>query len=305
MAKKVVEVKELKKVYGELTAVDSISFDVYENEIFGMVGPNGAGKTTTIECVEGLRERDAGDISIFGLNPSKADTALKESIGIQLQETSLPERIRISEAMEMFSSLYPHPINWRKLIERLSLSDKVNSFFRELSGGQKQRLFIALALVNDPKLIFLDELSTGLDPQARHIMWDLVRDIRNEGKTIFLTTHYMEEAERLCDRVAIIDHGKIVALDTPENLVSSLGQEMRIQFVVEESFNVNGFKKLKEVTKTERIGDRIIVYGKGEEFVYKVIGSLFAKKIPFREVKIDQPNLEDVFIALTGSRIRD
>ena len=305
MGKKVVEVKNLVKTYNGVTAVDNLSFEIYENEIFGMVGPNGAGKTTTIECVEGLRNKDSGEIKILGLNNPETDGDLKTKIGIQLQESSLPERIKVREAMEMFSSLYPRTIDWKDLLAKLNLTEKVNSYFRELSGGQKQRLFIALALINDPELLFLDELSTGLDPQARHTMWDLIRDIRNEGKTIFMTTHYMEEAERLCDRVAIIDRGKIVALDTPQNLVQSLGQEMRVIFSLENDFPLENFKKIEEVTEVEKIGDRIVVHGEGEEFVYRVISLLMSNKMKFREIKIEQPNLEDVFLALTGEKIRE
>lgn len=305
MVKKVIEVEDLVKKYDGVTAVDNASFEVYEDEIFGMVGPNGAGKTTTIECIEGLREKDAGTIRVFSQDISKANQSLKIKIGIQLQESSLPDKIKVREAMEMFSSLYPRTIDWKNLLIKLNLEDKVNSYFRDLSGGQKQRLFIAIALINNPELIFLDELSTGLDPQARHTMWDLIKDIRNEGKTIFITTHYMEEAELLCDRVAIIDQGKIVALDTPQNLIKSLGQEKRLIFSLESEFSIEKLRKIEGVTEVEKIGDRIIVQGREDEFIYRVMSVLIKERIKFREIKIEQPNLEDVFLALTGKKIRE
>jgi ABC-2 type transport system ATP-binding protein len=270
-----------------------------------MVGPNGAGKTTTIECIEGLRKKDEGTIRVFSQDISKANQSLKTKIGIQLQESSLPDKIKVREAMEMFSSLYPRTIDWKNLLIKLNLEDKVNSYFRDLSGGQKQRLFIAIALINNPELIFLDELSTGLDPQARHTMWDLIKDIRNEGKTIFMTTHYMEEAELLCDRVAIIDQGKIVALDTPQILIQTLMQEKRLIFSLESDFSLEKLKKIQGVTTVEKIGDRIIVHGKEDEFIYGVMSVLIKERIKFREIKIEQPNLEDVFLALTGKKIRE
>lgn len=219
----VIKVEHLRKVYNKVVAVNDISFEVQEGEIFGMVGPNGAGKTTTIECLESLRNPDSGKISVLGLNPLNDGYTLRERIGIQLQEATLYDRIRVWEALDLFASFYHHSIDWNSLLETLGLEDKRNSYINKLSGGQKQRLYIALALVNDPELIFLDELTTGLDPQARRMMWKLVQDIRNQGKTVFLTTHYMEEAEQLCNRVAIIDRGHIIALDTPENLIRSLG----------------------------------------------------------------------------------
>src|SRR2546426_3525043 len=215
----VVHVEGIRKTYGRTVAVDEASFEVYEGEIFGLIGPNGAGKTTTMECVEGLRTPDRGLISVLGLDPRRDVYALQERIGVQLQEAQLQKRIKVREAVDLWSSLYRKPVDGDRLIEQLGLGDKRNAWFMSLSGGQKQRLFIALALINDPELVFLDELTTGLDPQARRAIWDLVRGIRRRGKTVLLTTHLMEEAERLCDRVAIIDHGRIVDMDTPEGLI--------------------------------------------------------------------------------------
>jgi len=219
MAQPAIHVAGIRKAYGHTVAVDDVSFDVAPGEIFGLIGPNGAGKTTTLECVEGLRTPDAGEISVLGLSPTRDVYALQERIGVQLQEAQLQKRIKVREAVALWAVLYRKPTNADRLIEQLGLGDKREAWFMTLSGGQKQRLFIALALVNDPELVFLDELTTGLDPQARRAIWDLVRGIRQRGKTVVLTTHLMEEAQRLCDRVAIIDHGRIVDVGTPFDLV--------------------------------------------------------------------------------------
>jgi ABC-2 type transport system ATP-binding protein len=301
----VVQVEHLRKVYTSVVAVDDISFEVHEGEIFGMVGPNGAGKTTTIECIEGLRPTDGGSIRVFGLDPQRNGYALRHRIGIQLQQSVLQPRIKVWEALDLFASLYSRSISRKDLLEQLGLAERRNAPFSKLSGGQKQRLFIALALINDPELIFLDELTTGLDPQARHAMWDLVREIRNKGKTIFLTTHFMEEAERLCDRVAIMDHGLIVALDSPENLIRTLGVENRIVFTIEGTIEPQLLTNLRGVTRVEQIGERSIVYGHGDELVGAVVNVLVTGKFRFRDLRTEQPTLEDVFLALTGREMRD
>lgn len=301
----VIKVEHLRKVYGKVVAVDDISFEVQEGEIFGMVGPNGAGKTTTIECLESLRNPDSGKISVLGLNPRNDGYALRERIGIQLQEATLYDRIRVWEALDLFTSFYHHSIDWNSLLETLGMEDKRNSYINKLSGGQKQRLYIALALVNDPELIFLDELTTGLDPQGRRMMWKLVQDIRNQGKTVFLTTHYMEEAEQLCNRVAIIDRGNIIALDTPENLIRSLGADSRIIFSVKEPFEVDHLKKLKRARRVECSNERVIVYGQGEKLVGEVVNMLTVDGVHFYDLRTEQPTLDDVFLTLTGHEIRD
>lgn len=222
----IVHVEGLRKTYGETVAVEDVSFEVYAGEIFGMVGPNGAGKTTTIECLEGLRKPDGGTIHVLDVDPQRESHILRERTGIQLQQSNLPDRMKVWEALDLYASFYPKAADWEKLLAQLGLEEKRNAPFAKLSGGQKQRLFIALALLPDPQLVFLDELTTGLDPQARHAIWDLVRDVRAQGKTVFLTTHFMEEAERLCDRVAVLDHGRIVALDTPAALIHNLDMAM-------------------------------------------------------------------------------
>ena len=297
-------VEGLRKVYGEVVAVDGISFEVRRGEIFGMVGPNGAGKTTTIECIEGLRRPDEGTVTTLGLDPQRDGYELRERIGVQLQESALPNRIKVWEAVEMFASFYRRSVEWEPLLERLGLAEKRNTDFAKLSGGQKQRLFIALALINDPELVFLDELTTGLDPQARRAMWQLVLDIREQGKTVFLTTHFMEEAERLCDRVAIVDDGRIVALDSPEKLVRSLGAEKRVVFSVERAFDEAALRAVPGVTKVERNGERVTVYGTGDRLVGGVVNALETGGVPFRDLRTEQPTLEDVFLALTGKQIR-
>src|SRR5258706_15921284 len=215
----VVHVAAIRKTYGRTVAVDEVSFDVQQGEIFGLIGPNGAGKTTTMECVAGLRRPDRGVISVLGLNPSQDVYALQERIGVQLQEAQLQKRIKVREAVAFWAALYRNPVDGDRLIEHLGLSAKRNAWFMTLSGGQKQRLFIALALINDPEIVFLDELTTGLDPQARRAIWDLVNGIRSRGKTVFLTTHLMEEAERPCDRVAVIEHERLIEMGGPPDLV--------------------------------------------------------------------------------------
>ena len=301
----VVEVRELRKAYGPIVAVDGISFSVAENEVFGLVGPNGAGKTTTIECLEGLRDRDAGEVSVLGLDPGDAGADLRRRIGVQLQESSLFDRIRVQEALDLFASFYPQSIDWRPLIAQLGLGEQLKAPFVKLSGGQKQRLFIALALVNDPELVFLDELSTGLDPQARRTMWDLVRSLRDKGKTVFLSTHFMEEAERLCDRVAIMDRGKIVALDTPENLIGGLGVETRVVFTAEDTIDPRQLESLANVTRVEASGDRVIVHGQGDRLVSAVVRAVEDHGWRFRDLRSEQPTLDDVFLALTGRALRE
>jgi ABC-2 type transport system ATP-binding protein len=301
----VIEVKDLVKQYPGVRAVDGISFDVHPGEIFGMLGPNGAGKTTTIECIEGLRQPDAGSITVLGLNPRKDGYLLREKIGIQFQSAALPDRIKVWEALDLFSSLYKKSLDWRSLLEKMGLEEKRNAYVSKLSGGQKQRVFIALALVNDPDIVFLDELTTGLDPQSRRAMWDLVWHVQSLGKTVFLTTHFMEEAERLCDRVAIVDHGKIVALDSPQNLVDSLGDESRVVFEVNQPMDHALLSSLPGITRVEKIGERILVYGRKEGLMGRVVNALEAASIPYNNIHSEQPSLEDVFLKLTGKEIRD
>jgi ABC-2 type transport system ATP-binding protein len=304
----IVKVEGLRKTYGATVAVDEVSFEVHKGEIFGMVGPNGAGKTTTIECLEGLRKPDAGRLQVLGVDPQKEGQTLRLHTGMQLQQSNLPERMKVWEALDLYASFYPKAADWKILLLQLGLEEKRNTAFSKLSGGQKQRLFIALALLPDPQLVFLDELTTGLDPQARHAIWDLVREVRGRGKTVLLTTHFMEEAERLCDRVAILDHGRIVALDTPQALIRGLGVEERVVFSLDGSLPAAFEKALLGAARVEVQRERVTVRGKNGRkvpLVSEVVGLLTAQGIPFHDLRTEQPTLEDVFLSLTGHEMRD
>ena len=295
----------MRKTYGRTVAVDDVSLEVQRGEIFGLIGPNGAGKTTTMECVEGLRTPDRGAISVLGLDPGKRLYALQERIGVQLQEAQLQKRIKVREAVGLWASLYAKPLDGERLLEQLGLSDKRNAWFMTLSGGQKQRLFIALALINDPELVFLDELTTGLDPQARRAIWDLVRGIRERGKTVFLTTHLMEEAERLCDRVAIIDHGRIIDIGTPAELVRRHCPERAVIVATEDSTAPDRFRAIPQVDSVSSQGAQVTIRGRGEDLVTRVIHCLAEHRIWVIDFRTELPTLEDVFLQLTGHSIRD
>jgi ABC-2 type transport system ATP-binding protein len=304
----IVQVKGLRKTYGATVAVDEVSFEVREGEIFGMVGPNGAGKTTTIECLEGLRKPDAGTVRVLGVDPQREGQTLCLRVGMQLQQSNLPDRMKVWEALDMYASFYPKAADWKELLAQLGLEEKRNAPFSKLSGGQKQRLFIALALLPDPQLVFLDELTTGLDPQARHTIWDLLRDVRGRGKTVLLTTHFMEEAERLCDRVAILDQGRIVALDTPTALIRNLGVEERVVFSVDGSLPEAFTDALSGGARVEIQGERVTIHGKNGRqvpLVSEVVGLLSEQGIPFRDLRTEQPTMEDVFLNLTGREMRE
>jgi ABC-2 type transport system ATP-binding protein len=282
-----------------------VSFDVEPGEIFGLIGPNGAGKTTTMECVEGLRPADRGVVSVLGLDPSRDAYALQQRIGVQLQAAQLQKRIKVGEAVAFWASLYRQPANGERLIDQLGLCDKRNAWFMTLSGGQKQRLFIALALIHDPLLVFLDELTTGLDPQARRAIWELVRDIRRRGKTVFLTTHLMEEAERLCDRVAIIDHGRIVDIGTPAQLVLRHCPERTVIVATPQTDAHERFAAVPGVVSVDRTDGHIVVQGRGEDVVTQVIQCVAEHRIPVTDFRTEVPTLEDVFLRITGHDIRD
>ena len=306
----VIQVSHLRKAYGATIAVDDLSLEVDEGEIFGMVGPNGAGKTTAIECIEGLRRPDGGEIRVLGLDPVRQEHDLRLVIGTQLQQAQLQDRLKVGEALDLFASFYPDPAPWPALLDQLGLSEKKGEYISRLSGGQQQRLFIGLALINQPRLVFFDELTTGLDPQARHAIWDMLRQIRAEGRTVFLTTHLMEEAEKLCDRVAIIDHGRLVALDTPTALVRSLAAESRVLFNLENAFDPQALKALDSVTRVETDGPRVIVYGRSAEpgkplLITEVVNALAEQGVVFSDIRMEQPTLEDVFLQLTGRAMRD
>src|SRR5499427_5573862 len=267
----VIQVSGVRKTYGRTIAVDEVSFEVNDGEIFGLIGPNGAGKTTTMECIEGLRKPDRGTISVLGLDPVRDVYRLQERVGVQLQQAQLQKRIKVWEAIDLWATLYRRPRqDGERLLEQLGLAEKRNAWFMTLSGGQKQRLFIALALINDPEVVFLDELTTGLDPQARRAIWELVRGIRDRGKTVFMTTHLMEEAERLCDRVAIIDHGRIVDVDTPAALVARHCPERTVLLTTDDAGAESRFRAIPRAHSVERQGERFTIRGEGENFVTDV-----------------------------------
>ena len=301
----VIRVAGIRKTYGRTVAVDEVSFEVAEGEIFGLIGPNGAGKTTTLECVEGLRTPDAGTISVLALDPFRDAYALQNRIGVQLQEAQLQKRIKVWEAVDLWASLYPKPVDGARLLDQLGLGEKRNAWFMTLSGGQKQRLFIALALINDPEVVFLDELTTGLDPQARRAIWDLVRGIRGRGKTVFMTTHLMEEAERLCDRVAIIDHGRIVDMDTPGRLVSRHCPERTVILMTDEAAAEERFRAIARVESVTHRDARYTIRGRGDDLVTEVIRCVSEHRMRVADFRTELPNLEDVFLKLTGHSIRD
>jgi ABC-2 type transport system ATP-binding protein len=304
----IVECDHVTKSYGDIIAVNDVSLSIEEGEVFGLVGPNGAGKTTLIEMIESLRSPDSGSIRVLGMDPSKEANRLQEKIGVQLQTTSIQPNIKVKEAIKLFASLYQQPLtNTEELLKTLSLEDKAGSRFKKLSGGLKQRVAIALALVNDPKVLFFDELTTGLDPQARRNMWDLVESIKAQGKTIFLTTHYMEEAEKLCDRVGIIDYGKLIALDTPRNLIDNLGAESKVSFNIEdEDIDASKFELVEAVSRVEKVEDGIILYTRDENITLQELVRLAdEQKFRLSNLRTERPSLEDVFLTVTGREMRE
>ena len=302
----VIQVSGCRKTYKSTVAVDDVSFEVYDGEIFGLIGPNGAGKTTTMECVQGLRTPDRGRISVLGLDPFRDVYALQDRIGAQLQQAQLQKRIKVWEAVHLWAALYRRPSSYGdRLLEQLGLADKRDAWFMNLSGGQKQRLFIALALINDPEVVFLDELTTGLDPQARRTIWELVRDIRQRGKTVFLTTHLMEEAERLCDRVAILDHGRIIDMDSPEGLIRRHCPQRAVVLATDDVAAADAFRCLPRVTSVTAANGRLTIDGTGDDLVMEVIRCLSDEHIRVTDFRTVLPTLEDVFLKLTGHSIRD
>ena len=300
----VIEVENLYKTYGQTVAVNDVSFTVNQGEIFGVVGPNGAGKTTTIESMVGLRKPDRGRVRVLGLDPHREAQALGQRIGTQLQQAALPERMKVWEALDLYSSFYRHTIPWEPLLAEWGLDEKRNTVFGNLSGGQQQRLFITLALINDPEIVFMDELTTGLDPQARQATWDLVRAIREKGKTVVLITHFMDEVEALADRVAIIDHGNLIALDKPQSLVKGLNAEMKLHFSLQNGFNPHILRDLPEVTAVAQHGQQVTV--RGSEHLLAGVAAVMAQHnaVPL-DLRVEQASLEDVFLKLTGRKIRE
>ncbi len=295
----VIEVTDLQKRYGDRLVVDGVSFTVEEGEIFGILGPNGAGKTTTVESIAGLRTPDGGTITVLGYDPRRDRDRLRTLVGVQLQESELPERMTPREALELFASFYAAPADPTRLLDDLDLADRRDTAYRNLSGGQKQRLSIALALVGRPRVAILDELSTGLDPSARRETWRVIESIRDQGVTVLLVTHLMEEAEQLADRVAIIRDGRVVAIDTPAGIIARTDPEQRLRFRPSVELDDRLLAGLPEVRRIERAGPTVVVTGRGE--LLAAVTAVFARNgIVARELRIDQATLDDAFLALTG-----
>jgi ABC-2 type transport system ATP-binding protein len=292
-----VTVQHLVKRYGHLVAVNDVSLSIHEGEIFGIIGPNGAGKTTTVECISGLRAPDSGSISVYGLSPQKDRNKIREFVGVQLQESALPPRIKVGEAVRLFASFYSNPLDPDQLLESLGIKQIVNSSFKNLSGGQKQRVSIALALVGNPKLAILDELTTGLDPEARHETWSLIEHMRDRGVTVILVTHFMDEAERLCDRLALINHGTVRALDTPEAIAAKAGGS-RVRFVPSQPVDEQTLRAIPGVNEIERKERYVTVTGTGD-LAGSLLNALAAIGVRVSEVEARAGNLEDAFIKLT------
>ncbi len=295
----VIEVDNLHKRYGERVAVRDVSFAVEEGEIFGILGPNGAGKTTTVECIEGLRPRDGGSVSVLGHDPATDPAPLRELVGVQLQEAELPDRLRVGEALELFSSFYPAPADTGELTAALGLDGLGDRPFAKLSGGQRQKLSIALALVGNPRIAVLDELTTGLDPSARRDTWALIERVRDRGVTIVLVTHSMEEAERLCDRVAVVDAGRVVALGTPDELVSAVQAGQVLRFTPRPDVDDRILAELPQVTDVRRDGEDVVVAGTADALA-AVTAALASEGIFPERLRVEQATLEDAFVALTG-----
>ena len=302
----IVEVKGLTKGYGDLVAVNEVSFEIEQGEIFGLLGPNGAGKTTTVEMIEGLRKPDSGSIKVCGIDTSKGIDRVKELTGVQLQTTTIYDKIRVGEAIELFGGYYQKSLPADEILDEMSLNDKRGSFVEELSGGQKQRLAMALALVNDPEILFLDEPTTGLDPQARRNAWNIIERLKGRGKTIILTTHYMEEAERLCRRVGIMDYGRIIALDAPKDLIAKQNLDSAVEFTTSNGVAREIFQKLPKVSKVTQDGDRFILHTKEASYVLTELTRLSeGNGLNLESISVRKATLEDVFLELTGRKLRE
>ena len=306
MSAPIVQVENLVKRYGDVEAVRGVSFEVHQGEVFGLLGPNGAGKTTTVEILEGLRTPDSGRVTVCGLDPQRSGFSFKQEIGAVLQSTALPEKLRAGEALNLFASFYPRRRDPADLLRRFGLEEKRNAFYVQLSGGQKQRLALALALVNEPRVLFLDEPTAGLDPQVRREIYDIIEELRREKKTILLTTHYIEEAERLCDRVAIIDHGRVIALGTPRELKQRSAGTTRIEVRLARPESDGALCQLEGVTDCREIEGRYVLHStRPPQTIVALVKHLEAQGNELSSLEISAPSLEDVFLELTGRRLRD
>ncbi|MFG2884357.1 ABC transporter ATP-binding protein [Streptomyces sp. NPDC048297] len=294
----VIEVTDLRKTYGGRPVVDGVSFAVEEGEIFGILGPNGAGKTTTVECVGGLRVPDGGRVRVTGLDPVADHEQVARILGAQLQQSELQPKLTVREALELYAAFYPDPADWRPLAERLGLTPKLGTRFGKLSGGQRQRLFIALALIGNPRIVVLDELTTGLAPRARRDTWQLIEDVRASGVTVLLVTHFMEEAQRLCDRIAVIDQGRIAALDTPAGLIQRSAGATVVSFTPSAPLDEQDLRALPALASVEHKDGRITLTGT-DETVDAVISLLARHHITAHQLRVTDATLDDAFLDLT------
>ena len=302
----IIEVQDLVKSYGAVQAVRGLTFSVEQGEVFGLLGPNGAGKTSTVEILEGMRTADSGTVSVCGLNPQTAGNAFKKQIGAVLQSTALPEKIQVQEALDLFADFYSEHTDTAALLERFQLTEKKNAFYKELSGGQKQRLALAMALVNNPKVIFLDEPTAGLDPQVRREIYDIIEELRRDKKTVLLTTHYIEEAEKLCDRVAIVDHGKIIKMGTPRELKQASAGTTRLEVRLARPVAETVLKGLEGVSDVRVVGENYAIYAsRAPQAIVALVKHLEAENNELQGMEMYSPSLEDVFIELTGRRLRE
>ena len=295
---------DVTKRYGDLTAVNGVSLEVHPGEIFGIIGPNGAGKTTFMECLEGLRRPTSGTIDVLGEDPSRPATRWRERIGVQLQTAALPPKITVNEAMALFASMYSNPADPAQLLNELGIAAKGRSYVDKLSGGQRQRVFIALALLGKPEVVFLDELTTALDPQARLAMWDVVRSIRQGGATVVMTTHYMEEAEALCDRVAVIDAGRLIALDTVPGLIASIAKGTKVQLRTSQQLTRGIVDEIDGISDVMIAGTSVSMLWSGSGIPQAAIAAIEATGLTVTDIRTSSPGLEDVFLALTGRNMR-
>jgi len=306
MSEPIIQVENLRKSYADVEALRGVSFEIQPGEIFGLLGPNGAGKTTTVEILEGMRTADSGTARVCGLDPRDAGAALQEQIGAVLQATSLPDKLKVSEAIDLFAGFYPRRRDLRVLLERLGLAEKQDAFYGKLSGGQKQRLALAMALVHEPRVLFLDEPTAGLDPQVRREMYDIIAELRSEQKTVLLTTHYIEEAERLCDRVAVVDYGRVIALGTPEELKRRSANTTRITVRLAQPELEGVLKQLDGVAECHRAdGAYVLRSEQPPQTIIALVKFLETHGNDLQSLEMASPTLEDVFIELTGRRLRE
>jgi ABC-2 type transport system ATP-binding protein len=298
----VIEMRDVRKRYGRTVALDGVSLDVEAGEVFALLGPNGAGKTTAVEIAEGLRAPDSGTVRVLGLDPVADGVALKDRLGVQLQSGQLPDRLRVGEALELTAAFYSRPRPVDELLERWGLADRRDTPFAKLSGGWKQRLLLALALVGDPEVVFFDEITTGLDPQARRATWDLVRRVRDGGVTVVLVSHLMDEVEELADRVAILDGGRVVALDTPTGLIERTDGDQRMRFRPVGELDLAVLERVPGVTGVVRSGSQVLVTG-GGDFAVRVTGELARRAVLVEDLRLERRSLDDAYLALTGARL--